>query len=52
MMQKPDVEPIDGLSQAISIERRTTSRNPCSTFAPVTEICDYLRLLRAKVGVP
>ena len=52
MMQKPDVEHIDGLSPAISIEQKTTSRNPRSTVAPVTEIYDYMRLLWARVGVP
>src|SRR5947209_939151 len=52
MMQKPDVEHIDGLSPAISIEQKTTSRNPRSTVATVTEIYDYLRLLWARVGVP
>src|SRR5690349_1392749 len=52
MMQKPDVEHIDGLSPAISIEQKTTSRNPRSTVATVTEIYDYLRLLYARVGVP
>jgi excinuclease ABC subunit A len=52
MMQKPDVEHIDGLSPAISIEQKTTSRNPRSTVATVTEIWDYMRLLWARVGVP
>ncbi|RUT32837.1 excinuclease ABC subunit UvrA [Arsenicitalea aurantiaca] len=52
MMQKPDVEQIDGLSPAISIEQKTTSRNPRSTVGTVTEIYDYLRLLFARVGVP
>ena len=52
MMQKPDVEHIDGLSPAISIEQKTTSRNPRSTVATVTEIYDYMRLLFARVGVP
>src|SRR5689334_5574629 len=52
MMQKPDVEHIDGLSPAISIEQKTTSRNPRSTVATVTEIYDYLRLLWARVGIP
>ncbi|MDR3472682.1 MAG: excinuclease ABC subunit UvrA [Devosia sp.] len=52
MMQKPDVEQIDGLSPAISIEQKTTSRNPRSTVGTVTEIYDYLRLLYARVGVP
>jgi len=52
MMQKPDVEQIDGLSPAISIEQKTTSRNPRSTVGTVTEIYDYLRLMFARVGVP
>src|ERR671937_2338696 len=52
MMQKPDVEHIDGLSPAISIEQKTTSRNPRSTVATVTEIYDYMRLLYARVGIP
>ena len=52
MMQKPDVDQIDGLSPAISIEQKTTSRNPRSTVGTVTEIYDYLRLLMARVGVP
>ncbi len=52
MMQKPDVDAIDGLSPAISIEQKTTSRNPRSTVGTVTEIYDYLRLLYARVGVP
>ncbi|HET7282201.1 MAG TPA: excinuclease ABC subunit A, partial [Sphingomicrobium sp.] len=52
MMQKPDVEHIDGLSPAISIEQKTTSRNPRSTVATVTEIYDYMRLLFARVGIP
>jgi excinuclease ABC subunit A len=52
MMQKPDVEHIDGLSPAISIEQKTTSRNPRSTVATVTEIYDYMRLLWARVGIP
>ena len=50
MMQKPDVDQIDGLSPAISIEQKTTSRNPRSTVGTVTEIYDYLRLLFARVG--
>ena len=50
MMQKPDVEHIDGLSPAISIEQKTTSRNPRSTVATVTEIYDYMRLLWARVA--
>jgi excinuclease ABC subunit A len=52
MMQKPDVDQIDGLSPAISIEQKTTSRNPRSTVGTVTEIYDYMRLLWARVGVP
>jgi excinuclease ABC subunit A len=52
MMQKPDVEHIEGLSPAISIEQKTTSRNPRSTVATVTEIYDYMRLLWARVGIP
>lgn len=52
LMQKPDVDHIDGLSPAISIEQKTTSRNPRSTVGTVTEIYDYLRLLWARVGVP
>ncbi len=52
MMQKPDVDLIDGLSPAISIEQKTTSRNPRSTVGTVTEIYDYMRLLWARVGVP
>lgn len=52
MMQKPDVEQIDGLSPAISIEQKTTSKNPRSTVGTVTEIYDYLRLLFARVGIP
>ncbi len=52
MMQKPDVEQIDGLSPAISIEQKTTSRNPRSTVGTVTEIYDYMRLLWARIGVP
>ncbi|MCU0830475.1 MAG: excinuclease ABC subunit UvrA [Rhizobiaceae bacterium] len=52
MMQKPDVDQIDGLSPAISIEQKTTSKNPRSTVGTVTEIYDYLRLLFARVGVP
>ena len=50
MMQKPDVDQIDGLSPAISIEQKTTSRNPRSTVGTVTEIYDYLRLLYARIG--
>ena len=52
LMQKPDVDHIDGLSPAISIEQKTTSRNPRSTVGTVTEIYDYMRLLWARVGVP
>ena len=52
LMSKPDVDLIEGLSPAISIEQKTTSRNPRSTVATVTEIYDYLRLLYARVGVP
>jgi len=52
LMQKPDVDSIDGLSPAISIEQKTTSRNPRSTVGTVTEIYDYMRLLWARVGVP
>ena len=51
-MQKPDVDQIDGLSPAISIEQKTTSKNPRSTVGTVTEIHDYMRLLWARVGVP
>ena len=51
-MDKPDVEYIDGLSPAISIDQKTTNRNPRSTVGTVTEIYDYLRLLYAKVGIP
>src|SRR6187397_433488 len=51
-MEKPDVDAIEGLSPAISIEQRTTSRNPRSTVGTVTEIYDYLRLLFARVGIP
>jgi excinuclease ABC subunit A len=52
MMEKPDVDSIDGLSPAISIDQKTTSRNPRSTVGTVTEIYDYLRLLYARVGRP
>lgn len=52
LMQKPDVDHIEGLSPAISIEQKTTSRNPRSTVGTVTEIYDYMRLLFARVGVP
>ena len=51
-MDKPDVESIEGLSPAISIDQKTTSRNPRSTVGTVTEIYDYLRLLFSRVGVP
>ncbi|HEX7107737.1 MAG TPA: excinuclease ABC subunit UvrA [Aestuariivirga sp.] len=51
MMQKPDVDQIDGLSPAISIEQKTTSRNPRSTVGTVTEIYDYMRLLFARIGI-
>src|SRR5205807_1862737 len=52
LMEKPDVDQIDGLSPAISIDQKSTSRNPRSTVATVTEIYDYLRLLFARVGTP
>lgn len=52
MMQKPDIDSIEGLSPAISIEQKTTSKNPRSTVGTVTEIYDYMRLLWARVGVP
>jgi excinuclease ABC subunit A len=52
LMQKPDVDQIDGLSPAISIEQKTTSKNPRSTVGTVTEIYDYARLLWARVGIP
>jgi len=52
LMQKPDVDSIEGLSPAISIEQKTTSKNPRSTVATVTEIYDYMRLLFARIGVP
>jgi len=52
MMQKPDVDSIEGLSPAISIEQKTTSKNPRSTVGTVTEIYDYMRLLWARIGVP
>ena len=51
-MEKPDVDSIDGLSPAISIDQKTTSKNPRSTVGTITEIYDYLRLLYARVGVP
>ena len=52
MMQKPDVDLIEGLSPAISIEQKTTHKNPRSTVGTVTEIYDYMRLLWARVGIP
>ena len=52
MMSKPDVDHIEGLSPAISIEQKTTSNNPASTVATVTAIYDYMRQLLAPVGVP
>ena len=52
LMQKPDVDAIEGLSPAISIEQKTTSRNPRSTVGTVTEIYDYMRLMFARVGTP
>src|SRR3990167_7331622 len=52
IMNKPDVDAIDGLSPAISIEQKTTSHNPRSTVGTVTEIYDYLRLLFARIGHP
>src|SRR4030088_1559536 len=52
MMEKPDVDSIEGLSPAISIDQKTTSRNPRSTVGTVTEIYDYMRLLWARVGHP
>ena len=52
LMEKPDVESIEGLSPAISIDQKTTSRNPRSTVGTVTEIYDYMRLLYARVGTP
>ena len=52
LMQKPDVDHIEGLSPAISIEQKTTSKNPRSTVGTVTEIYDYLCLFFARVGVP
>ena len=51
-MEKPDVDSIDGLSPAISIDQKTTSKNPRSTVGTVTEIYDYLRLLYAHIGIP
>src|SRR5512135_3306162 len=52
MMEKPDVDSIEGLSPAISIDQKTTSRNPRSTVGTVTEIYDYMRLLFARIGIP
>jgi excinuclease ABC subunit A len=52
LMQKPDMDSIEGLSPAISIEQKTTSKNPRSTVGTVTEIYDYMRLLWARIGVP
>ena len=52
LMEKPDVDQIDGLSPAISIDQKSSSRNPRSTVATVTEIYDYLRLLFARIGTP
>jgi excinuclease ABC subunit A len=52
MMEKPDVDHIEGLSPAISIEQKSTSHNPRSTVGTITEIYDYLRLLFARVGTP
>src|SRR6478672_5015304 len=52
LMEKPDVDQIDGLSPAISIDQKSSSRNPRSTVGTVTEIYDYLRLLFARVGTP
>ncbi|MEW8380999.1 MAG: excinuclease ABC subunit UvrA, partial [Candidatus Thiodiazotropha taylori] len=52
LMEKPDVDHIEGLSPAISIEQKTTSHNPRSTVGTITEIYDYLRLLFARVGTP
>src|SRR5437660_1775450 len=52
LMEKPDVDQIDGLSPAISIDQKSTSRNPRSTVATVTEVYDYLRLLFARIGTP
>ena len=51
-MEKPDVDSIDGLSPAISIDQKTTSKNPRSTVGTVTEIYDYLRLMYARIGIP
>ena len=51
-MNKPDVDYIEGLSPAISIDQKTTSKNPRSTVGTITEIYDYLRLLYARIGIP
>ena len=51
-MEKPDVESIEGLSPAISIDQKSTNRNPRSTVGTVTEIYDYMRLLYARIGIP
>ncbi|MBQ4165411.1 MAG: excinuclease ABC subunit UvrA, partial [Oscillospiraceae bacterium] len=51
-MEKPDVDSIEGLSPAISIDQKTTSKNPRSTVGTVTEIYDYLRLMYARIGIP
>lgn len=52
LMEKPEVERIEGLSPAISIDQKTTSKNPRSTVGTVTEIYDYIRLLYARIGIP
>src|SRR5476649_61631 len=52
LMEKPDVDQIDGLSPAISIDQKSSSRNPRSTVGTVTEVYDYLRLLYARIGIP
>src|SRR5215510_8781134 len=52
MMDKPDLDSIEGLSPAISIQQKTTSKNPRSTVGTITEIYDYLRLLYARIGIP
>ena len=52
LMQKPDVDSIEGLSPAISIEQKTTSRNPRSTVGTVTEVYDYMRLMFSRIGIP
>ena len=51
-MEKPDIDSIEGLSPAVSIDQKTTSKNPRSTVGTVTEIYDYLRLLYARIGIP